>query len=411
MKNNYIASLSVLLLTGFSLTACRSGSQPPTVTEEKSAHAEYAKKDTSLNYLLQPVNAQVIAAIPVINGKRASAIYIREIPGRVNYDTRSQVSLSSRVAGRIEKLYIKYNYQPVKKGQLILELYSPDLAAAQRELLLIKSSGSDDQLMQAAKQRLELLGMGTAQIQQVLKSGQISYRIPVYSNATGYILEKDAAVSPLQSPVTGSSGSAGDMDGMNSGSGEVSPGNSGKTEASTTGTPVLLREGQYVAAGQGIFNIYKTGNLVAEFALTPKDAAQLDKNSKVIIQTVPATTSGISGKIGLIQPVFNTGENFTLVRVYLQGSGLQAGELLTGHLPFLTSKAFWLPHKAVLSLGNQSVIFKKEGKVLIPESVKTGVSQNGLIQILDDITDWEIAENAHYLIDSESFIKIQNHGK
>lgn len=410
MKNNYIASLPLLLLISFSLAACNFKKQPEQL-HTPASQPEQVKTDTSLTYLLQPVNEKVIATIPVVNGKKEAAIYVREIPGKVNYDTRNQVSLSSRVAGRIEKLYVKYNYQPVKKRQLILEIYSPDLAAAQRELLLIKQSGSDQQLLQAAKQRLMLLGMGMAQIQQVLRTGQISYRIPVYSNATGYILEKQASPDIPALAAAGSSAPSANMDAMNSGSTTGNSPAGENTKTSTAGTAILLREGEYLAAGQNIFSIYKTGNLVAEFALSPKDAAQLDQKSKVVIQTTPATGNGIAGKIGLIQPVFNAGENFTLVRVYLQNTGLQVGELLTGHLPFLTAKGFWLPEKAVLSLGNQSVVFKKEGKVFIPESVKTGISQNNQIQILDDITDWKIAENAYYLIDSESFIKIKSHGK
>ena len=410
MKNNCIANLPVLLLFSFSLAACNFKKQPEHL-HTSAGQPEHAKTDTSLTYLLQPVNEKVIATIPVVTGKKEAAIYIREIPGKVNYDTRNQVSLSSRVAGRIEKLYVKYNYQPVKKGQLILEIYSPDLAAAQRELLLIKQSGSDQQLLQAAKQRLMLLGMGMAQIQRVLNTEQISYRIPVYSNATGYILERQISGNNPAPSTAGSSAPSSSMDAMNSANTTGTNSTDENLKTNTAGTAILLREGEYLNAGQNIFSIYKTGNLVAEFSLSPKDAGQLDKNSKVVIQTTPTTGNGITGKIGLIQPVFNAGENFTLVRVYLQNARLQVGELLTGHLPFLTDKGSWLPQKAVLSLGNQSIIFKKEGKVFIPESVKTGISQNNQIQILDDITNWKIAENAYYLIDSESFIKIKNDGK
>ncbi|PYF74660.1 efflux RND transporter periplasmic adaptor subunit [Pedobacter nutrimenti] len=401
MKRNYIVRLLVLL-TGISLAACQN--KKP---EDNSSHKQHAQVDTSLNYLLKPVNEQVVASIPVIHAGQGSRIYIREVQGRVTYDTRNQVNLASRVSGRIEKLYIKYNYQPVKKGQLILELYSPDLAAAQRELLMIERSGNQDQMLESAKQRLMLLGMNLAQIGRLIRTGDISYRIPVYSNATGYILEKQAAASVANAPAPKSAASASaGMDNMTSGGGT-----SASQAASTpVSSPVLLREGQYLSAGQSIFTIYRTGDLVAEFSLTPQVASQLNKKAKVIIQRTANKEESLTGNIGLIQPVFNSGENFVLARVYLQKDHLQVGELVTGQFPFLSGKGYWLPKETVFSTGNRSIIFKKVGKVFIPKTVKTGIVQNNQIQVLDELNGWEIARNAYYLIDSESFIKTESKG-
>lgn len=402
MKRNYIVRLLVLL-TGISLAACQN--KKP---EDNSSRKQHDQVDTSLNYLLKPVNEQVVASIPVIHAGQSSRIYIREVQGRVTYDTRNQVNLASRVSGRIEKLYIKYNYQPVKKGQLILELYSPDLAAAQRELLMIERSGNQDQMLEPAKQRLMLLGMNPAQIGRLIRTGEISYRIPVYSNATGYILEKQpttasAANAPAATSVAPTSAG---MDNMASGSGT-----SASQAASTpVSSPVLLREGQYLSTGQSIFTIYRTGDLVAEFSLTPQVASQLNKKAKVIIQRTANKQESMTGNIGLIQPVFNSGENFVLARVYLQKDHLQVGELVTGQFPFLSEKGYWLPKEAIFSTGNRSVVFKKVGKVFIPKTVKTGIVQNNQIQILEELNDWEIAKNAFYLIDSESFIKTESKG-
>ena len=93
--------------------------------------------DSSLKHLLKPVNEQVVSNISVIKPDEGTKIFSMQVQGIITYDTREQTSISSRVSGRIERLLIKYNYQPVKKGQLIMEIYSPDLAAAQRELLFI----------------------------------------------------------------------------------------------------------------------------------------------------------------------------------------------------------------------------------------------------------------------------------
>ncbi|HYK76110.1 MAG TPA: efflux RND transporter periplasmic adaptor subunit [Daejeonella sp.] len=382
-------------------SSCSQGEKKADAVHEH--HYEAPKADTNLNYLLKPVNEQVLSRVPVIRAQKGSHIIIAQVQGRVTYDTRNETSLASRVGGRIERLYIKYNYQPVKKGQLIMEIYSPDLAAAQRELLFISRQGNEENMLQAAKQRLLLLGMSAEQINKVLKTGQVSYRIPVYSNASGYILEKTAASATASANTMASVNSSADGMGM----GETAAVNASSAPVPAS-QPVLLREGQYVGAGQSIFTIYRSGDLVAEFALKPDQAGGLagSKNTKVIIEKIGNKEESYTGTIGLIQPVFNAGENFTQARVYLKNTGLSVGELVLGHLPLIADQGYWLPKEALVSLGNQSVIFKKEGRVFVPKKVSTGISTQDKIQVLDDISNWEIASNAYYLVDSESFIKV-----
>lgn len=408
MKRNYTVRLALALFTGTVLASC--GNDKPQDLSGKASSGkamQHAHRDTSLNDLLKPVNEQVIASIPVIRATQGARIYIREVQGRVTYDIRSEVNLASRVSGRIEKLYVKYNYQPVVKGQLILELYSPDLAAAQRELLLIQRSGNQDQMLEPAKQRLLLLGMSNTQLNKLLRTGEVSYRIPIYSNATGYILEKQVAVT-AEGPAApaASSGAANLMDNM----GAAAAGTGGEATRTATTAPVMLRTGQYLSVGQSIFTIYRAGDLVAEFSLTNAVAAELNRQERVIVQRTASRGESLTGRIGLIQPVFNAGENFVLARVYLQQSKLQVGELVTGQLPFLTDKGYWLPKEAVLSTGNKSVVFKKEGKFFVPETVRTGISAHNQVQVLNDIRLWDIAKSAYYLVDSESFVKTKRKG-
>lgn len=395
MKRNYIAKLLLLLLLTVFVAACKRK------TGQHDASPATNPSDTSLTSLLKPANEQVLARTALIKAKRGSRLYVREVQGRIGYDTRNQVALASRVAGRIEKLYVKYNYQAVKKGQLIMELYSPDLAAAQRELLLIQQHGNESGMLEPAKRRLQLLGMDMAQINGVLRSGEIAYRIPVYSNATGFILEEGLGFPEVTTTTIG--GSGGGMSAMGNDSAVPRPAASG--QSAPQNTPVLLREGQYLNAGQQVFSIYQTGALLAEFSLTPDVASKVNRKEKVLIQRVADPSSSISGRIGMIQPVLNAGENFVSARVYLQKSGLKPGELVTGKFPFLAQDSYWLPQAAVLSLGNESVVFKKEGKVFIPTKVKTGLLQNQEVQVLDEIGDWQLALNAQYLVDSESFIR------
>lgn len=357
--------------------------------------------DSGIANMTKPVNSHVIASIPTIKAETGVKIYTSEINGVIAYDSRNRNGIASRVGGRIERLLIKYNYQPVRKGQLLMEVYSPELAAAQQELLYI--SKQQPALLESARQRLLLLGMLRAQISQVLHSGKINYRIPVYSPIDGYILEStatgstQAAVMPATVPAAAGMDMAGD---------NATPAPS--IPVSSSITPVLLREGQYVNAAQMLFTIYKADALVAEFAFPPALAANIKLGQKILFYPVNADSAMRTAHISLIEPVFRNGLNFTIARVYLSATDYRRGQLVHASMPVVYTKGWWLPKKAVWRMGTRSVIFRKQLGVYKPIPIQTGVEAGELIQVLDDIGNWDVAANAAFLVDSESFIKTEN---
>ncbi|NLR68917.1 efflux RND transporter periplasmic adaptor subunit [Chitinophaga varians] len=394
MRNNYIVNINILPVAALVLLGLAACQRKPAQTHA-AGHAQ--TPDSSITALTQPVNARVIATIPVIKATSGTRIHTAEVSGVITYDTRRQTSIASRVGGRIERLLVKYNYQPVSKGQLIMEIYSPDLAAAQRELLLVAKQ--DGPLLSASRQRLQLLGMQPAQIDQVLKTGRILYRIPVYSNANGYILEQSSAAVPTATaPAAAPAG-----DGMSSMGGGSAP--TAATPAAPANTPVMLREGQYVNAGQSLFTIYQADNLVAEFSFPSTLASKIKTQQRLLLYPVHDKNAMQPGTIGLIEPVYRNGQNFMLARVYLGAHPFRAGQLLTASIPLVYHEGWWLPAKAVYRSGNQSLVFRKTGGAFTPVAVTTGATVAGMVQVTSNIAGWEVASNAAYLVDSESFIK------
>lgn len=396
MKKNYIVNITLLLWLTALMGACRNKPAQPV----HHAHQE-AAIDSNITQLTAPVNARVIGTIPVVQPRKGTRTYPLQLQGIVAYDTRNKTSLASRIAGRIERLYVKYNYQPVNKGQRIMEVYAPDLAAAQRELLLIADDGNPGLLAQA-KQRLVLLGMRMVEIEQVLRSRQILYHIPVFSNSDGYILEQlapAAAAGPAAMPAASAAGDG--MGGMNA----QSAATPAPALSSPATTPILLREGQYITAGQPLFSIYQANSLLAEFAMPPQQASRIRKGAR--LQFHPTTDASVSSTatIGLIEPVFRNGQNFSIARVYLGKGSYRPGQLLTANLPVVYEGGWWLPAAAVTQLGNKSVVFRKEGPSFRPVVITPTASVGGMIQTSTDITGWELAAQAAYLVDSESFIK------
>lgn len=385
-------------ITALFALACSSKNSP---LDPHNGH-QVVPLDSAVQELTSPTNQEITSTTSTITAQKGMRVFPVKVTGRINYDNRNNTSLSSRVSGRMERLWIKYNYQPIRKGQLLFEVYSPDLVSAQRELLMLQQN-KQEQLIPSAVQKLHYLGMHPNQIQQVLKSNTPLYRIPVYSPTSGYILEKapsNNSLSVANSPIPSNVGS--EMDVMGSGTGQMTASSTVNTNSTQ---PLLLREGQYVAAGQRLFSIYTNTNRIAEFALPPSLVSYVKRGKKILFQRSDVPNKSYQAEVGLIQPTFNAGENFSAARVYLEGNHLPVGQLINGTIAITIKDSFWLPKQAVIALGNQHVLFKKkEGNTFQPVPVQMGFSTEKEVQVLTDIGGWQIARNASYLVDSEDFI-------
>jgi Cu(I)/Ag(I) efflux system membrane fusion protein len=106
--------------------------------------------------------------------------------GYVAFDERKIGHIHLRTDGWIEKLNVKSNGERVKRGDLLFELYSPDLVNAQEEYVQALRS-NNDYLTQASRERLEALGISAAQIEQITRQRRAAQRIRIYASQDGII--------------------------------------------------------------------------------------------------------------------------------------------------------------------------------------------------------------------------------
>ncbi len=375
MRKNFInKSILVVLLTTVFLAGCGHDHSGSAATEGSPAHTSSLFSDSTLPDLTKPVNEHVLSNQKIIRAEQGAKLYTVTIPGLVTYDTRKKTAVAARVAGRIERLYVHYNNQPVQKGQLLLELYSPDLVAAQRELLLLHRAENKSPLLEAARRKLVLLGMSPAAINKVLATGEPMYRVGLYSPVSGYVLDVQDNSLPSAINLNG------------------------------TATPMLVREGQYLRMEQLVFTIYQNTDLVAEFAFSPVLNKLPAEGKKILYYPVGDSLKARTGKIRMIQPVYKAGQQFTLTRLDVPAEAFKVGELLQAEVAVMGSEGWWLPVEAVLVTGSRSVVFRKSSSGFEPVHVTTGIRTREHVQVLDNISNWELASNAYYLVDSESFI-------
>ncbi|AHM59422.1 Cu(I)/Ag(I) efflux system membrane protein CusB [Flammeovirgaceae bacterium 311] len=381
----------------------------------QAAHGESVEITEDLAFLLEPTNRTVVASIsttsPVMKAVETSV----KMEGIITYDPRRVYNIPARVGGRIEQLYVRYNYQPISKGQKLMEIYSPELVTAQKELLyLVQSAGEDTQLIEGAKQRLLLLGATQEQVNRLIRTGEASYTFPLYSPYSGYVIGLNntpptATSGSMQNRSTPAAG--GGMAGMGGGAGGTAPAAGNIGSGGNAGEGLPLREGMYIAAGQALLRVVNTEQLWAEFNIPAGYVSSIAKGAPVEITFPGLPDERLEAQVDFFQPFYEAGENFARLRVYLPGqqSAAMVGQLVSGSARYTTPPSLWVPKEAVLDIGSRSVAFVKQGAAFRPVAVSTGISEEGQTQILDGLQENDVlASNAQFMVDSESFIRVNN---
>lgn len=385
--------LATIIATG-SLVSCKEKkttdhsqhqvTEPDTATH--SQHQSKASTDLDLTTLLKPTDGFVISSLPVTTLQSSAENIQIDALGSIAYDTRQVGTISARVSGRIEKLYVHLRYQKINEGQKVMDIYSPELLTAQQNLLfLIKNDAENTSFINAAKQRLLLLGMSNAQLQQVINTQKPAFTVSVYSKYSGHIHEG----------------------GSMSSNGNNTPGVMQETAVVTE--ELSLNEGMYIQKGQSIFSVYNPARVWALLSIYGDNQSLVKKGNPVEL-TAETYGKQINARVDFIEPFYRE-ENKTLsVRVNFDNSKLQlpVGSQVRAKIFSNAQSADWLPTESIVSLGFEKVVFVKVPGGFMPHIVQTGFTYDGKTQILKGLAAKDtVVQNAQYLMDSESFIKVK----
>lgn len=344
-------------------------------------------EEVELESLLKPTNEFVISSVPVTSIQNREEQIEIEALGNIAYDTRQVGSISSRVSGRIEKLYVRYRYQKITIGQHVLDIYSPEMLTAQQNLLfLLKNDAANTVFIEAAKEKLVLLGMDNKQLQEVIQSGKPSLTIAVYSNYSGHIHE--AAIG-----------------------GNMSNRPKGMKDIALITEELSLKEGMYLQKGQSIFSIYNPDKAWVILNIYGENQGMIKTGNTAIVIPETAPTKEFRAAIDFIEPFYRKESKTLTARIYFDNHVLKIpiGSQVKATVFGKTKETNWLPKEAVVSLGMEKIVFQKTDGGFKAHRIKTGITHENHIQVLTGLkaTD-SVAVNAQYLMDSESFIKVKN---
>jgi Cu(I)/Ag(I) efflux system membrane fusion protein len=334
-----------------------------------------------LETLLKPTNGFVIASLAATTPQLKNINMPVKAYGTIEYDTRSAATISARVSGRIEKMYIRYRYQPVEKGQKIMDIYSPEILTAEQNLLFLLQNDADNKsFIQAAKEKLLLLGMSDGQLKQLIQTGKPLYSVTIYSNYSGHV--HDAGMIHDATP-------ASDMN----------------VSAPVT-QELSLKEGMYVQKGQTLLMIMDHHTAWAALQIFTIDQSLVKVGNIVSVIPETDTSAIINGRIDFIEPFFRSNSKTVTARVYFHNeSMLPIGSHVTANISSISQHALWLPQTAVLSLGMNDVAFMKTTDGFIAHKITIGIRSGNDVQVLSGLSEKDtVAVDAQYFIDSESFI-------
>ncbi len=292
---------------------------------------------------------------------RPSAARSVRATGTLQFDERRLVTVTTRVPGWVEHLTVAATGDPVKRGQVLAEIYSPDMVASEEEYLIAARMGSA--MSAASLQRLRALEIPEEEIARLRRSGRSIRRIPVMAQADGVVTDK-----PVQ-------------------------------------------EGMRVDAGEAL---YKTADLselwlIAQVQEQDLGAVQPGQVARATFVAFPGRT--FEGKVDFIYPTLSAETRTARVRIVLPNPDgvLRAAmfanvqiDATAGGEPVLT-----VPNSAVLDTGTRQVVLVTAGiGKFEPRVVHLGIHGDDWVQVVDGIKPGDrVVVGANFLIDAESNLR------
>lgn len=151
--------------------------------------------DADPNEIIMTEAAAKLASIQTLKVMKGAPQKLVYLQGKVHADERNVAELTARYGGRIEKLFVNFTGQRVRKGEKLATVYSPDLVSAQRELLeALNYKQTRPSLYDAIHAKLKLWDLTDAQINAIEKEGEPQVYFNILSPITGTVMKRHVAL-------------------------------------------------------------------------------------------------------------------------------------------------------------------------------------------------------------------------
>ena len=293
--------------------------------------------------------------------------------GNITYDETRLYTINTKFDGWIDKLYVDFEGDHVRRGQPLFTIYSPDLVSAQQDFLLAVrqmhrlsasasavARGDAQRLLNASRLRLQYWDLTDRQIDAIAQKGAIQKSVTVYSPAAGVVIKKNAF------------------------------------------------EGHYVKAGVHQFEIADLSTVWVDVDIYEYELPWVRKGMPAIMELPYVPGSHFNGKVLFVYPYLDVKSRTARLRLAFENPtdelkpGMYATILLKSELP---GETLAIPDEAVIDSGTRKIVFVSRGKGKFePRDVQLGVEGDDYqVQVLKGLTEGErIVVSGQFMLDSES---------
>jgi len=282
--------------------------------------------------------------------------------GKVQADERLLESQTAHIPGRIEKLYISFTGESVRKGQTLALINSPELISAQEELLeTAKSSADQPDLFEASKDKLRQWKLSDAQIDQIVRSGKVRNNFEVLAGSSGIVTSK------------------------------------------------RVNTGDYVNAGTVLFEVANLSKVWILFDAYESDLPFLKVGNSISFSLQALPDGKFTANIKFIDPVMDPTSRVAKVRVEVNNSSgklkpeMFATGVVQANLNQFKDKLV-IPSTAVLWTGKRSIVYVKQSDSSFKmREVELGPMLGNSYVVLDGLKDGEeIVTEGTFSVDAAS---------
>lgn len=296
--------------------------------------------------------------IQVIEVGEASASKTIRLDGKVKVNENNVVVQSSHFAGRIEKIGVQYVGEVVTQGQLLANIYSPELIKAQKELLEARKLKKENpEIFKASKKKLMSWKLSEKQIEQIVSSGNIIEEIPIYAEKPGII------------------------------------------------TQLKVEVGNYIKKGQPLIHLTNLNSVWVELNAYERDLEWLKTGQKVGLTIQTSTGSKYKGQIDYIDPFINAKTRTAKVRVQLNNKGELKPEMFaSGEIAVEKAKeqVIAIPKSAVMWTGQRSIVYTEiERHTFVLQEIQLGKDLGDYYEVVSDLDKGiRIVKTGTFVIDA-----------
>ena len=285
-----------------------------------------------------------------------------KLSGKIAENEKANAVQVSYFSGRIERLNVSFTGEKVSKGQLLATIYSPELYAAQQELITAASlKESQPTLYKAVRNKLKLWKLSEKQINQIETSGKVKENFPVYATVSGTVTEK------------------------------------------------LVEQGDYIKKGQPLLKIANLNTVWANFDVYENQIDRFKKGQEVLITTNTYPNKEFKGQVDFIDPILNTKTRTVTLRVVLNNKNdvFKPGMFVSANIDGVKNEnkeTLSIPASAVLWTGESSVVYVKANPnepVFEMRKITLGNQIGNNYEVLEGLNNSdEIVTNGTFTVDA-----------